>query len=78
MLLCLSLLKHFGFNVPFINWVKTLFTGLQTCVINDGWIKKKIHNSRQIRLGCPSSSRLFVVSVEIMAFSLREIISRGL
>ena len=65
-------LKHFGFNESFINWVKTLYTGLQTCVINNGWISEIFHNSRGIRQGCPLSALLFVLSVEIMALRLRK------
>jgi hypothetical protein len=27
-------LKRFGFNDSFVNWVKTMYTDIQTCVIN--------------------------------------------
>jgi hypothetical protein len=29
-------LKHFGFNESFIIWVKTLYSNIQTCVMNNG------------------------------------------
>ena len=31
-------LKHFAFNDSFVNWVKTMYTNIQICVINNGWI----------------------------------------
>ena len=66
-----SVLKHFGFNESFVRWVKTLYSDIQTCVINNGWISEVFKNSRGIRQGCPLSALLFVLSVEIMACRLR-------
>ena len=42
-------LKHFGFNDSFINWVKALYSSIQTCVINNGWISEIFKNSQGIR-----------------------------
>ena len=64
-------LKHFGFNNSFIRWVETLYSNIQTCVMNNGWISEVFQNSRGIRQGCPLSALLFVISVEIMALRLR-------
>ena len=35
-------LKHFGFNDSILNWVKTMNTYIQTCVINNGWISEMV------------------------------------
>jgi hypothetical protein len=67
----LHTLKHFGFNESFINWVKTLYTDIQTCVMNNGWVSEMFKNKRGIRQKCPLSALLFVLSVEIMASRLR-------
>ena len=67
----LNTLKHFGFSESFINWVKTLYTDIQTCVMNNGWVSEMFKNTRGIRQGCPLSALLFVLSVEIMASRLR-------
>jgi hypothetical protein len=67
----LNTLKHFGFNESFINWVKTLYTDIQTCVMNNGWVSEMFKNTRGIRQGYPLSALLFVLSVEIMASRLR-------
>ena len=67
----LSVLEHFGFNNGFTRWVKTLYSDIQTCVMNNGWISGTFFNSRGIRQGCPLSALIFVISVEIMALRLR-------
>jgi hypothetical protein len=67
----LNTLKHFGFNESFSNWVKTLYTDIQTCVMNNGWVSEMFKNTRGIRQGYPLSALLFVLSVEIMASRLR-------
>ena len=67
----LTTLKHFGFNESFIIWVKTLYSNIQTCVMNNGWISEIFKNSRGKRQSCPLSALLFVLSVEIMALRIR-------
>ena len=67
----LTTLKHFGFNESFIIWVKILYSNIQTCVMNNGWISEIFKNSRGIRQDCPLSALLFVLSVEIMALRIR-------
>ena len=67
----MTTLKHFGFNESFIIWVKTLYSNIQTCVMNNGWISEIFKNSRGIRQCCPLSALLFVLSVEIMALRIR-------
>ena len=42
----LTTLKHFGFNEPFLIWVKTLYSNIQTCVMNNGWLSEIFKNSR--------------------------------
>jgi len=67
----INTLKHFGFNESFINWVKTLYTDTQTCVMNNGWVSEMFKNTRGICQGSPLSALLFVLSVEVMASRLR-------
>ena len=64
-------LTHFGFNQPFINWIKTLYTDINISIYNNGWISAPIKPEKGIKQGCPCSSLLFVISVEIMATRLR-------
>ena len=67
----LNTLKHLRFNESFINWAKTLYTDIQTCVMNNGWVSEMFKNTRGFRQICPLSDLLFVLSVEIMASRLR-------
>ena len=62
-----DVLKFFGFNKSFISWVETLYSGIQTCVMNNGWVSNVFLNSRGIRQGCSLSALIFVLAVEIMA-----------
>lgn len=65
-------LAYFGFNDNFINWIKTLYSDINTSVTNNGWISAPVKPQRGIRQGCPCSSILFVIAVEIMANKIRE------
>ena len=48
----LNTLKHFGFNNhSFIRWVQTLYSDIQTCVSNNGWVSVIFKNFRWIRQG---------------------------
>ena len=42
----LLILKRFGFNDSFVNWVNTMYIDIQTCVINNGWISEMFRNTR--------------------------------
>ncbi|VDI81457.1 blast:Transposon TX1 uncharacterized 149 kDa protein [Mytilus galloprovincialis] len=64
-------LEHFGFNSSFINWIKTLYSDINSSVFNNGWISAPISLKRGVRQGCPCSSMIFVIAVEIMACKLR-------
>ena len=67
----LNTLKHFGFNDSFIRWVQTLYSDIQTCVSNNGWVSEIFNNPRGIRQKCPLSALLFILSVQSMSFRRR-------
>ena len=67
----LNTLKHFGFNDSFIRWVQPLYSDIQTCVSNNGWVSEIFNNPRGIRQGCPLSALLFILSVQSMSFRRR-------
>lgn len=62
-----SVLKHFEFSVSFIRFVKSLYSGIQTCLKHNGLISDIFKNTRDIYQGSTQSVLLFVLSVEIMA-----------
>ena len=65
-------LKKFGFPVSFISWIKTLYTDIKGCMMNNGWISTPYKIQRGIRQGCPLSSLIFVVAAEILACRIRQ------
>ena len=65
-------LTKFGFKESFIKWVKIMYTDIKGCILNNGWISSPFKVFRGIRQGCPCSSILFVLAVEIMAIKLRD------
>ena len=67
----LNTLKHFGFNDSFIRWVQTLYSDIQTCVSNNGWVSEIFNNPRGIRQRYPLSALLFILSVQSMSFRRR-------
>ena len=67
----LGSLKQFGFGNSFIRWIHTMYSGIGSCVLNNGWISAPCTVQRGIRQGCPLSALIFVIAVEILAIKIR-------
>ena len=65
-------LSLFGFGEIFRNWVKVFYNNVQSCVINNGFSTGWFQLQRGIRQGCPLSTALFVVSIELLAITVRK------
>ena len=65
-------LEKFGFKSPFIRWIRTMYTDIKGCILNNGWVSAPFRVFRGIRQGFPASALTFVLAVEIMAIKLRE------
>ena len=65
-------LKKFGFQGSLLRWINTLYTDIKGCILNNGWISRPFNIERGIRQGCPASSIIFVIAVEILASRLRQ------
>lgn len=74
-----SLNHHFLFRVletyhlgdKFNSWVKTLYTSVESCILNRGHSSGWFSFNRGVRQGCPISPYLFVLAVERLACSIR-------
>ncbi len=66
-----KVLEKFNFGDNFIKWVKILYNQPVISIKNNGWLSSDIPLNRGIRQGCPLSALLFVLSVEVMATSIR-------
>jgi hypothetical protein len=64
-------LEKFNFGDKFIKYIKILYNDPKIVIKNNGWISRPLNLSRGIRQGCPVSSLLFVIAIEIMAINIR-------
>ena len=67
----IKVLEKFNFGEGFIGWVKILYNKPLVSIKNNGWFSEDIQLKRGVRQGCPLSALLFVITVEIMAISIR-------
>ena len=64
-------LDTFHFGSDFKTWVKTLFTNISSCIINNGFASGPFTLKRGVRQGCPLSGLLFILAAEILSCSIR-------
>ena len=65
-------LEKFGFKKSILRWIKTLYSNIKGCIINNGLVSPTLAINRGIRQGCPLSALAFVISVEILACRIRK------
>ena len=64
-------LQSFNFGPYIQKWVKTFYTDISSCVVNNGYASEFFHLQRGVRQGCPLSGTLFVLCAEILANAIR-------
>ena len=65
-------LQFFNLGPSFVHWVKTLYNGAKSTVINNGWASEYFLKSRGVRQGCPLSAYIFVLAAETLAINIRK------
>ena len=65
-------MEGFGIGESFIRWVKMLYSNATTKIKLNGYLSTNIPLNRGVRQGCPLSSLLYVLVIEILALQLRK------
>ena len=67
-----KILKRFNFGTQFIKWIKTFYTNVCSCVLNNGFITDLFDIRCGVRQGDPLSPLLFILAIEVLACRIRE------
>ena len=67
----ISVLKKFGFGNNFISWIETLISKQESCVINGGCTTQYFHLERGACQGDPISAYIFILTLEVFSFLVR-------
>ena len=67
----LKALRFFNVGYDFIKWIKVLLFKRESCVRNAGYLSAFFEMERGVRQGCQISPLLFILTVELLAISIR-------
>jgi len=64
--------KKFKFDDAFINWIKVLYNGVSSCILNNGFTSRYFNLQRGVRQGDPMSPYIFILIAEVLACKVRQ------
>ena len=65
------IMEAFGIGQEFIHWIKKIYSNATTKIKINGHLSANIPLNRGVRQGCPLSSLLYVLVIEILALQLQ-------
>ena len=65
-------LKSYGFPDTYINFIKTVYSNIETCVINGGKTSTFFKVTRGARQGDPLSALIFILALELLLIKIRK------
>ena len=63
-------LKHLNFGNSFTKWIKLFYTDVKSCVVDNGYISNFFSNNRWVCQGCPLSTYLFIICIELLSYKI--------
>ena len=67
----LETLQLFNFGHDIQNWIKVFYNNVASCVLNNGHASTFFPLQQGVRQGCPLSSVLFVLGIELLSRSIK-------
>ena len=67
----ISVLKKFGFGNNFVNWIETLISKQESCIINGSNSTQHFHLERGARQGDTILAYIFILALEVLSFLVR-------
>ena len=66
------MLDYFNFGSDIKNWVKIFYMNIESAVQNNGFTTNWFKPSKRVRLDCPLSPYLFILSAEVLLIKIRQ------
>ena len=60
-------LMLFNFGPNFLQWFRTIYSNISSCVLNNGQASHFFSLTRGVRQSCPLSGLLFVIGLDLLA-----------